>query len=955
MRIPIPYPKGGLNRGSAFSEQPPNTTQRATNMRNTDLPTGRDRGCSREGLVAYGSFSFGSNVKRMESVVIDDRQQSYIYKSSPTAAYATATPSASASSRVIVDSIGDAYFFDGDTAFVKVNSYAQVLWKQVVETLDSTHKLLGFAVDDELSVYVSVGYATGGVPDATSQGKAIVAKYVLNDSADGYVLAWTYKPIRFVPDLVWNAGTLYTIEVDYIPASTGRNTYITSYPDPSRLNNLNVLTKDLDILIPHASIWTVGGQDRNLIGHALTLRTNGPIEFVVCGTDGGANGGTQARFLCKVNTLGAVVWKFTDATGDASYGGAALGTGAIGYGVKVDSTGNVISTGYVSPHTGQGLWLRRIIDNGSTASLTGTGTWTSADSLGLTYEYLHPAIDPFDNVLAPYHVGTLGSPGGHAVRVFAGSLNTASTLGTEIISSSVADVDDTAGPINVARACAVLPAGQPYTPKYLTDDIKVSQYVFVAVGVTTGATHGMQKRLLITTTVTAGSPRDFINIAAVLPDIKTFTVAGVTTPTGGASALQSNANYISTAVDRGLCFVADGVNYFVVDPRPTVANPNGTVVPWISKTSGVIPERGRLLCTWRTRVLIGRTTDEPHNVYLGAADNPYDWDYNPFDTTLKQALNTNLTGVGTIPDLPNSFCPWSNDLMIVFCDHSIWQLTGSPAKGGDIDRISSITGGSFGKPWCVDPEGRIYFHGDRGGIYMMQPGSQPRRISTDSIDQDLLDIDLGSYYVEMAWDDLLQAIHVFQFPYGSGGTIVKHWTFERASGAVSVVGTPLPLSGAWMPQQFGTTQSTAVQPTALLVLDGDQPTDRVVLLAGEDGKLGSLSPTATTDRGATIYSEVLIGPLVLNPGKRARVTSLEIALASELSGCSYEVFVSDVPDITGDPVSGGELAPGHNFVSASGCGAFLWLRLYSGTSGRRFAYESGAANVYSAGRLSVSA
>ena len=32
-------------------------------------------------------------------------------------------------------------------------------------------------------------------------------------------------------------------------------------------------------------------------------------------------------------------------------------------------------------------------------------------------------------------------------------------------------------------------------------------------------------------------------------------------------------------------------------------------------------------------------------------------------------------------------------------------MTGDPAAGGRLDRVSGITGIAFGRPWCTDPAG----------------------------------------------------------------------------------------------------------------------------------------------------------------------------------------------------------------------------------------------------------
>jgi hypothetical protein len=179
-------------------------------------------------------------------------------------------------------------------------------------------------------------------------------------------------------------------------------------------------------------------------------------------------------------------------------------------------------------------------------------------------------------------------------------------------------------------------------------------------------------------------------------------------------------------------------------------------------------------------------------------------------------------------------------------------------------------------------------------------------------------------------------------------TPVQHWFFERRT-------------GAWIPQKYATLASTNNQPTAVCVYDGDNPSDRRVLLAGEDRHISFLDPLSRADRtlnangGTPIYSYVLIGPLVTRQqsDRVSRLVSVDVTLAADRGGCSFEIYMSDTPDVLGGSVMQGELNPGFNSFYCPARGRYLFLRLFNAEADRDWAFESASAVVADGGRNRV--
>ncbi len=837
-----------------------------------------------------------------------------------------------------------------------------------------------------------------GLWDTAHPGR--IWKWSPNALGTGYDLAWTLQlDDRYTcTDLIVRNGVLYTIQAklgaDDAGAPNTRTSRVVWYGDISGPNPPDPAQQQ--VLQPSNAAVTGAGVDA-IVFRSLAIREADGLEFIVAGglkyIDSFVNASTEKRFMVKINLYATVTASLVSTT--------ATNKGGFGHGVAVDKNGDIISTGYADASGANKVWMKKNADN----SVTWVEQWSEPDA-GQTYHdmYTRFQVDAYNNtylgaaglavgmrvydkdgvlitsggiyrvnsVAVPpagilhtpnfreddpklaefaYAAGDNGNPSG---GTFVGVTWTAATKTLSLaggFAGYTAEVDDyiqiTAIPggttgfyaVVSATATTIVLATSPKT----SDSIANVQLIL--------GQRALTKYRLLTVASTAGSPRSFLCAAAAPPDIKLFTkTGGFIVPGGrltGTGCLNASARYVSAAALLGRWFVSDGLNYIYVDPLQTTNYPNGRVERWEPTSAGVMPPRAKLVFAWRDRMGLALSPDDPHNIYLTAGNDPFNIDLAPVSPSITQAMVFNLTPAGLVPDLPRSFIPYTDDLLIILCDHSIWQVSGNPLRGGEIDRITGVIGGSFGRPWCVDPEGAIYFHGSRGGIFMMAPKGLPVRLSTESIDADLAEIDLASYFIEMAWDDRAQGLRVYQLPYGAGGTPVKHWLFERRT-------------KAWIPQKYGSPASTVAQPTAICVFDGDGSSDRRILMAGEDQYVGFLDPLARADRsGATnglapIYSYVLIGPIVARnqSDRRSRISYVEITLASDRGGCGCEIFASDVPDITGESVWQGELDPGYNRVKVNARGRYLFLRLFNAIAGRSWAFESAVAFVADAGRVS---
>jgi hypothetical protein len=621
--------------------------------------------------------------------------------------------------------------------------------------------------------------------------------------------------------------------------------------------------------------------------------------------------------ICKWDNAAKLKWVYSANTTTE----AAAATGAVGYAVKVSrDNGAVYAMGPYDADAGGGAYgyngnrlVRKIIDNGDSFQVSGGGSWSLQNifDVGDTdpIQWGRMDVDRFGNVYLPVNDGAQWN-----FFVFANS------NGSTIFADRVTSLGNSVQGIAVAI--------DPNIPDFGADtstSLDLAEFMYLATTNNDQATVStVYKIRLLDATGMTGATRTVTNTVVANGNLQTF-VSGSTalaTPTGGSAALSSTAQYIQSAVLYQKVYFVDGTSQVVFDPILS------TVSTWESTSSGQMPERARLVENWRGRMVLARAPDDPQNWFMSKKDDPLNWDYFPSVPTETDAVAGNNSPAGLVPDLVNAMVPYSDDLLLFGGDHSIWALVGDPAAGGRLDLISDVTGMSWGRPWAKDPNGVLYFFGSRGGLYRLIPGGKPERLSLHKIERRLQDVDLATYYIRLAYNYRDEGIHIFQMPFGAGGTSVRHWFYEIKT-------------DSFWEDQFGTSSSTGVQPTAAYLLDSDSFDDRTLLLGCEDSRIRQWSASSTNDDTVAIDSTVLLGPLAGRiEGHDTQFSGLNVVLTNTMYGGHYEMFAAEDPEDVGSIKRAGALVPGRNPPKWDRVtGPYCWIRLRNSALDENFAIE----------------
>lgn len=454
--------------------------------------------------------------------------------------------------------------------------------------------------------------------------------------------------------------------------------------------------------------------------------------------------------------------------------------------------------------------------------------------------------------------------------------------------------------------------------KYVADPVIAGwlvQHLNTVVGVSSSGVSGsgtLQGSLSgrVVTVIAVCQGRVFYFLPADDPEDRVFAEAtnnsSTTPPLNFSGVVESSAN-------NQKLYLVDGARYRVYQPLVN------TVSDWVA-TAGTLPvdsdgNRARLITTWRGRTVLSGLLKDSANWFMSAVSDPLDYDYSPSSQTPTQAVAGNNSRLGFIGDTVTALMAYNDDILLFGGNASIYAMRGDPMTGGTLDLITSSIGVAWGRAFCQDPRGVIYFMSNTGSIYAMAPGQQPERMSTP-IDKLVQDIDTGLTNVRLEWNERSKGLHVFMTTLAAATQTDRHLFWEATT-------------NAWQPDSFAQKKHN---PLASCVLDGNTPGDRVVLIGSWDGYVRAFDHDAETDDGTPIESEVWLGPLLTKDFDEVRLQSLQPVFAEASGEVNYAIHVGRTAEsaLASEPVLTGKWNASRNLTDLiRKSGHAIYVRLYS--------------------------
>jgi len=344
-----------------------------------------------------------------------------------------------------------------------------------------------------------------------------------------------------------------------------------------------------------------------------------------------------------------------------------------------------------------------------------------------------------------------------------------------------------------------------------------------------------------------------------------------------APTLSSTVRVMRSAYNSLVLFIVDGENYNYWVPS------TNTLTKWTA-TAGTLPldtnsKPARLICTWRARTVLAGLPADPNNWFMSAVyqgegvGGGIDWDYAPATTTVTQAVSGNNAPAGLCSDIVTALVPYSDDILIMGGDHTIFAMNGDPMNGGRIDLVSDRVGFAWGDAWCKDAFGTIYFMSNTGSVYTLVPGQKPVKLSS-AIDNHMMRLSMDSINVRLQWDENLQGCHVYTTELAAAASCT-HYFWERRTG------------GWWM-DEFANTNHN---PLTCVNFDGNSPDDRVSLIGGWDGYVRGWNLADGDDDGSDIESSVVLGPMLTAGFDELIAKDMQAVLGVDSGDVNFAVHV----------------------------------------------------------------
>jgi hypothetical protein len=618
----------------------------------------------------------------------------------------------------------------------------------------------------------------------------------------------------------------------------------------------------------------------------------------------------------------------------------AVETGGVGYGVKV--AGNKVycigvdditppeTAGGATP-VGGTRHVRCLIDEGETVSFAADdGGWVATLSDG-DPTYTHPRMDTdeFESLYVPL----AAAAGTEAMEVYdKDGTGSGAQPGAGVVLYTLDGIN--AGEMQAVRV-------DPEIPDYTPTTIDIAQFVYLGGDGNSGADEILGRYRLVDSAAQTGSTRTFTYLANVDSRIRKFTSAAITDPAviTGFPAVDPNSEYVQCAVGYGEAIFVDGVG------KPIVYNSLNDELSVLGATSaGLVPEGAKIVEVWRERLVLARFAEDPHIWWMSALGDFRNWDLYPPVPLSTQSIKGTIARAGRPSDVVNALIPATDDLLLVAGDHMIQRLTGDPLDGGQLDLISDSLGMPFGRPWCKDTGGRIFFFGNPPGLYLVTVRGELTRLTMQTIEEsEFEEIDFSTHYVRLFWNQQDRGVHIFQMPFGAPSVATtKHWFWEEKTH--TLVTTP--------PIWTDTFGAVNLQPTAAVVIDGDQIGDRKILVGTNNGFIQKWDQAALDDDGTGIDSQVIYGPLVPRGAMTDyKLTEMDVVLADDQQGLFYEYFATEEADTLGGVQGTGGLGPGRNpTVRKRVRGPNIFIRFRNAKAAERWAYESGQVTLVPMGR-----
>jgi hypothetical protein len=310
-----------------------------------------------------------------------------------------------------------------------------------------------------------------------------------------------------------------------------------------------------------------------------------------------------------------------------------------------------------------------------------------------------------------------------------------------------------------------------------------------------------------------------------------------------------------------------------------------TVIAW-TPTAGSLPTDDSsygcpYITLYRGRIVLWGLISSPQNWYMSKVGDPLDWEYAPEVSSEVQAIAGNNSTAGLLGDALISCIPYSDDLMLMGGDHTLWIMRGDPASGGVIDLLSEKTGIRSPDSYCIDPGGTIYFLGT-DAVYMFQ-GESISSITDASLRGVFENIDYTKYWPIMEWSYFERGCYLTLVPLDVSTDDYITYFYH-------------PETQSWWQDIY----PDNIGPYVLKAVDGNKPNDTVLLIGSPDGYIRYVNDAATTDDGTAITSEIDMQTIFAGASNDVKLNDIRAITDTGSATLTAKIYKGNTPQQAND-------------------------------------------------------
>lgn len=604
---------------------------------------------------------------------------------------------------------------------------------------------------------------------------------------------------------------------------------------------------------------------------ADNFTADGPLEIEASAWGVGTSSATSGivGYLASLATA-ARTGTFTNPPMD--YADATQELREIGIGVNHNGTAAAVSTANRTPADGFQVWISR-----EGLPIAGTGVQYISARVDIptldTTQILTAAVDN-TNTAYLYQGSTL-----LASQALSGSALTSGLWGIEVDGDTVRVVyNDASSADNVTPVITQTVTGQDTSRQGIGFGAMLNA-VSTAVGIflVPNGTYS-DNRIIWVNQLTSGSISRARSKIVAVSGTNTFIGSRPGTATevvnDGTYPIDATSLFVSAAQILSYSYIVDGTSIYKL-------NLETNLFEAYSATAGSAPTGCTIAVEYRGRLILSGTDSDSQNIFASRVDTPTDWDYSQEDPATAWAANAAPSGRVGQPVI--ALAPVSEDIMLIFCEQSIWRVEGDPADGGAIHPVTNSAGISGPNAWCIAEDGRIYFVGPSGFYRADKDGSNPVNLARDTYPQFFQAINRFTTHITLMYDQERHGVWVYLAPED-----------EDTAPAISMF-YDTRLEGFW-PMRF--TNLPQAGPLSAIQWDAVGSDARYPLLGGYDGVLYWQSRNRRSDVDIdsvshAIDSYVVLGPLNPTDPGNTIITRLEVTSGDELTSETSDFFNMD--------------------------------------------------------------